>query len=134
MQDHGAAAQGAGHDGRGHQPSTDHAPHAVVIVPGESIEHNHPNALRYVQIAVVLAALTAVEIMVYYLPALKNPLVPILLTLSAFKFALVVLFYMHLKFDNKLFSALFTLGLGIAASLMLGLLAIFYAFKFAGGI
>jgi cytochrome c oxidase subunit 4 len=134
MQDHGAAAQGAGHDGGQHPPSTDHAPHAVAIVPGESIEHNHPNALRYVQIALVLAALTIVEIAVYYLPQLKDPLVPILLTLSAVKFALVVLFYMHLKFDNKLFSALFTLGLGIAASLMLGLLTIFYAFKFAGGI
>jgi len=105
-----------------------------VMVSGESVEHGHPNALRYVQIALVLAALTAVEVTVYYIKELKEPLVPILLVLSTIKFALVVMFYMHLKFDNKLFSALFTLGLGLAASLMLGLLTLFHAFLFAGGI
>ena len=34
--------------------------------------------------------------------------VPTLLVLSAFKFAIVVMFYMHLKYDHKLFRALFT--------------------------
>ena len=104
------------------------------IVPGESIEHNHPNALRYVQIALVLAALTAFEVTVYYVKPLKEPLVPILLALSAIKFFLVVSFYMHLKFDNRIFSALFCLGLFLAGSIMIALIVMFRAYIFAGGL
>ena len=59
-------------------------------------------------------------------------LVPILLTLSSVKFVLVVLFYMHLKFDSRLFSALFTLGLMIAGAILLALLFMFRSFFFAG--
>ena len=40
--------------------------------------------------------------------------VPTLLIMSALKFAIVVLFYMHLKYDHKLFRALFTGPLIIA--------------------
>jgi cytochrome c oxidase subunit 4 len=94
-------------------------------------EAGHPTALRYVQIALVLAVLTAFEVWVYYQKALANALTPILLVLSAVKFALVVLFYMHLKFDNRLFSTLFTLGLIIAGSLMLSLIVMFHAYLFA---
>jgi cytochrome c oxidase subunit 4 len=134
MQNQGEAALGSGHHAEGPHPAmTEHGDSRHIIVPGQPVE-NHPNALRYVQIALVLAALTALEITVYYVPQLKGPLVPLLLLLSAVKFALVVLFYMHLKFDNKLFSALFTLGLGMAASLMLGLLVLFHAFLFNWGV
>ena len=46
-------------------------------------------------------------------------LVPILLILSATKFALVVLWFMHLRFDNALFSTLFTGGLMPSDDLLL---------------
>ena len=95
-------------------------------------EHSHPNAARYVQIATVLAVLTAFEVAVYYTTAIRVYLVPILLTLSSVKFVMVVLFYMHLKFDSRLFSALFTLGLMIAGALLLALLFMFRSFFFAG--
>src|SRR5579859_5866620 len=72
---------------------------------------HHPNAARYVQIATILTILTLFEVAVYYLKPIHVYLVPVLIVLSTTKFVLVVLFYMHLKFDNKLFSALFTLGL-----------------------
>ena len=55
----------------------------------------------------ILTVITAIEVAVFYVPALKPMLVPILLVLSAVKFALVAMFYMHLKFDHKLFSWLF---------------------------
>lgn len=95
-------------------------------------EHSHPNALRYVQIATILAVLTAFEVTVYYMQSIRLYLVPILLTLSAVKFVLVVLFYMHLKFDSRLFSALFTLGLLIAGTILVSLLVLFRSYFFAG--
>ena len=91
-------------------------------------EHAHPNAWKYVQIATVLAVLTALEITVYYMEAIREYLVPILLALSAVKFSLVVLFYMHLKFDSRIFSALFTLGLMIAGSIILALIILFRSY------
>jgi len=92
------------------------------------VEHGHPNALRYVQIAVVLSVLTMVEIGVYYLRDLHVYLTAILLVLSTVKFILVVAFYMHLKFDNKLFTYLFVLGLAIGASLITAMLALEWPF------
>jgi len=94
-------------------------------------EAGHPTALRYVQIALILAVLTGFEVWVYYQTGLRSVLTPILLALSSVKFVLVVLFYMHLKFDNRVFSALFTLGLIIAGSLLVSLIVLFHAYLFA---
>ena len=53
-------------------------------------------------------------------------LVPTLLVLSACKFALVVLFYMHLKMDSRFFAFLFGAPLGLAAVVMMALLFLFF--------
>jgi cytochrome c oxidase subunit 4 len=45
--------------------------------------------------------------------------------MSAVKFAIVVMFYMHLKYDHKLFRALFTGPLIIAMSTIIVLLFLF---------
>ena len=95
-------------------------------------EAGHPTALRYVQIALILSVLTLIEVCVYYQPELSRFLIPVLLGLSPMKFALVVLFYMHLKFDNRLFSALFTLGMTIAGCIIIALIVLFRAYLFAG--
>ena len=95
-------------------------------------EAGHPTALRYVQIALILSVLTLIEVWVYYQRELSRFLIPVLLGLSAMKFALVVLFYMHLKFDNRLFSALFTLGMTIAGCIIIALIFLFRAYLFAG--
>jgi cytochrome c oxidase subunit 4 len=94
-------------------------------------EAGHPTALRYVQIALILSVLTLFEVWVYYQAALARFLIAVLLGLSAMKFALVVLFYMHLKFDNRLFSTLFTLGLTIAGCIIIALILLFRAYLFA---
>lgn len=78
---------------------------------------NHPSALEYVQIGVVLAIVTAAEVALYYLNLDHNLLVAVLMVLSAFKFALVVLWFMHLKFDNRIFSTAFTGGFLLAMSI-----------------
>ena len=59
--------------------------------------------------------ITAAEVTLTYIDV--GPLfLPALLIMMAAKFLIVVSFFMHLKFDNKLFSVLFYMGLGLASS------------------
>ena len=95
--------------------------------PGPN-EHPHPGAKEYLAIAVVLTVITAVEVAIFYVPQLKAVLVPTLLTLSALKFGLVAMFYMHLKFDHKLFSWLFVVPMALAAVVILALMKLFGVF------
>jgi cytochrome c oxidase subunit IV len=90
-------------------------------------QHSHPTNRFYVIIGVVLLALTALE-MVGYLGETSGTLGPgsaaaIILVLSAAKFLLVVAFYMHLKFDHKLFTGIFIfpalLGVLVIGSMIL---------------
>jgi len=71
----------------------------------------HPSAWEYIQIGVVLAVITIGEVAIYYAGIAHNLLVAIIIVLGILKFSLVVLWFMHLKFDNRLFSTLFLLGL-----------------------
>lgn len=90
-----------------------------------TIEEHHPGWQEYVKIGVVLSIITALEVAVVYIDALDDVLLPILLVLSAIKFALVVAFYMHLKFDPKFFSILFVGGLVTAGGIVVSLIALF---------
>ncbi|HEY3133280.1 MAG TPA: cytochrome C oxidase subunit IV family protein, partial [Gemmatimonadaceae bacterium] len=51
--------------------------------------------------------------------------VPTLLILSALKFTIVVMFYMHLKYDHRIFRVLFTGPLLIAALTLVALMFLF---------
>ena len=85
----------------------------------ETGAHAHPSALEYVQIGIVLAIITAIEVGLYYLDISHNLLVVLLIGLSALKFSLVVLWFMHLRFDNRLFSQFFILGFLLALSVFM---------------
>ena len=101
-----------------------HAPesHGYERLPGEK---PHPGAREYLGIAAVLTIITAVEVAVFYIPAMKPMLVPVLLTLSAVKFAMVAAWYMHLKFDHRLFSWLFVVPMVVIAGIVIALLKLF---------
>jgi cytochrome c oxidase subunit 4 len=87
---------------------------------------HHPTAKTYFIVGAILTAITVVEVWIYYTPFQFSKLfVPTLLTLSAIKFATVVAFYMHLKYDHKLFRALFTGPFLIAGATMMGLMFLF---------
>ena len=76
---------------------------------------HHPDPAQYVVVGIILAGITAFEVMLYYIEGLNFEfLVVVLLALSALKFFIVVGFFMHLKFDAKLFSVLFFGGLALA--------------------
>ncbi len=103
-------------------PSTAHeVEHAV---------HAHPGAGTYVVIGLILTIITAIEVAVFYIPAMHTYMAPILISLSAAKFVLVVLFYMHLKFDNRLFSTVFVMPLVLAISLVIALIILFKVLPF----
>jgi cytochrome c oxidase subunit 4 len=91
----------------------------------------HADVRTYVTVAGVLAVLTTMEVMVFYVEALRPLLLPILMVLMVAKFSLVAMFFMHLKYDTPVLSGIFAWGLFVAVSVILALLAIFG--KFSGG-
>ena len=108
----------------------------------EGHAHAHPTPGLYLKIALILFVLTALEVLVFEagrggLGASLRPIfepiaVVILLVLSAAKFALVAMFYMHLKQDSRLLSNLFVFPLIIAASLIAGLIVLFQYWRVVG--
>ncbi|HVL98559.1 MAG TPA: cytochrome C oxidase subunit IV family protein [Egibacteraceae bacterium] len=80
-------------------------------------EHGwHPGVTEYVQIGVILAVLTAIEVALYFAPVIRQVTVPALLFLTALKFVLVVAWFMHLRFDHRLFRRVFLVGLALATT------------------
>ncbi|PZC48900.1 MAG: cytochrome c oxidase subunit 4 [Chloroflexi bacterium] len=88
----------------------------------------HPTPTTYVAIAIILGLITAVEFGAIYLNINKNVIIPIFGAMSAVKFAVVAMFYMHLKFDNRIFSALFVGGVLLAGIIILTLISLFAVF------
>jgi len=95
-----------------------------------AIEHQHaaPSALVYVVVAALLTLLTAMEIGIFYVPALRVVLVPVLIVLSGAKFALVVMFYMHLRYDSLGYTVIFVPLLVLAVAIVCTLVALMTVF------
>ena len=92
----------------------------------DSHEHGMSDA-GYIKIALILAAITALEVSTYYIDF--GPLfLPSLLIMMVVKFVMVVSYFMHLKFDNKIFSFLFYVGLALALFCYIVALATFKFF------
>jgi cytochrome c oxidase subunit IV len=106
----------------------EHSPTAA-----EELAH-HPGPRSYVMVAIVLAVVTAAEVAIYYISSLRSLLVPLLLAFSAVKFVLVALWFMHLKFDSRIFRRLFVTGLILAVVVFAVVLATFFFRAEAPGI
>ena len=102
-----------------------HAHEAAHAHEAEHSEHGHPTWKTYVVIGAILTAITAIEVAIFYIPSLAGVIVPTLLVLSTAKFLIVVLWYMHLKFDSVIFSRMFFAPLFLAMLVVLGLLILF---------
>ncbi len=79
----------------------------------EGFEHAHRPDSYYVKIAIILAVLTAIEVALSYADV-GALFLPALFILMFIKFAMVVLFFMHLRFDGRWFNMAFWTGLGLA--------------------
>ncbi len=91
----------------------------------EHTEHEHPGPMTYVVVAIVLTVLTALEVAIFYIPALQPAIVPLLLTLTTGKFTLVVMFYMHLRMDDRIFTGVFVAPLLLAMFLVVAMIILF---------
>ena len=95
---------------------------------------HHPSLRQYIFIAVLLFAITIIEFILILDSVGLREAAPVattiaLFVLSAIKFAIVILFYMHLKFDNKLFFWVFLAGMVLALMVGLSLMGLFTAVK-----
>ena len=95
--------------------------------------HAHPSDRSYVGIALLLAVITALEVVSFYLEEdLGWFLIPALLVMMVVKFAIVAGYFMHLRFDSNLFIRLFVSGLLLAISVYVAMLATFHFFSSEG--
>jgi cytochrome c oxidase subunit 4 len=85
----------------------------------------HASVKTYVLVGVILTIITAVEVAIFYIPALAGILVPALLTFSVAKFLIVVSFYMHLKYDDAIFRRVFYGPLTLAVVVVVALVMLF---------
>lgn len=92
-------------------------------------EESHPGAREYVNIAAILTVITAIEVGLYFVESLGHlTLVILLMALMVVKFAMVVGWYMHLKYDHYYYSLIFVGGLLVAISIVIALAALFGVF------
>lgn len=85
----------------------------------------HASVKFYWMIGIILAVLTAMEVAAFYME-LGAIEVPFLLILSAAKFAIVVMFFMHLKFDSWIFTGVFMAGLLLATFMVTALVLLYH--------
>ena len=105
-------------------------------------DHAHPNPALYFKVALVLFILTALEVLAFEAgrgglgpglrPVIEPIVVELLIVLSAAKFALVAMFYMHLKQDPRLLSNIFVFPLMIAAVIIGALMVLFSYWRTVG--
>ncbi|OLB93802.1 MAG: hypothetical protein AUH30_19100 [Candidatus Rokubacteria bacterium 13_1_40CM_68_15] len=94
-------------------------------------QHSHASVGTYVQVAVLLVIITALEVGVIYIRQLTPILIPLLVVMSVAKFTLVVLFFMHLRYDARPLAALFVgsltiaVGVGVALATLTGAFLVF---------
>ena len=116
-----------GIDSNGRGPDSAVNVDGAYVVPGEEHHAGGHKDSFYVQIAAILAVLTGLEVSISYID-IGPAFLPVLLVLMVIKFFMVVLFFMHLKFDSKWFSFFFYAGLVLAVGVYLTALATFKFF------
>ena len=107
--------------------TSEHEASGTTEHPEVEHEHEHPSDWAYVKIALILAAITAVEVFTYFESVYNwgSFLIPSLLIMMVVKFWLVATWFMHLKFDNPIFSKMFVGGLLLAVGVYVAALAAF---------
>jgi cytochrome c oxidase subunit IV len=90
--------------------------------PAESSAH--ASVWTYLKVAGVLTLITALEVGVIYIRQLTPIIVPLLLAMSAAKFLLVVMFFMHLRYDSRVLTFLFVAPMVLAMLLAVAVMTL----------
>src|ERR1019366_1570868 len=88
-------------------------------------EQQHISNTVYLIVGGFLIVLTAMEITVAYVHALRPVMVPILVILAIAKFALIAMFFMHLRYEKWVLNTMFVFPLTIAIGVFLSLMGLF---------
>ena len=108
---------------------TEATEHEVTTTPPHAERWaRHPSPKEYVRIAIVLAIVTAAEVAIYYVDAMRDWLIPLLILFAIIKFSLVALWFMHLKFDARTYARFFVMGIAGALTLYIAVLLMFRTF------
>jgi cytochrome c oxidase subunit 4 len=92
----------------------------------------HATVGTYIKIAVILTIITILEVGTYYVHIERTPLIIFLILMSASKFFIVVGWYMHLKYDNRIFRRFFLTGLFGASAVLVSIVLLFAYQPFGG--
>lgn len=109
------------------------APEGATVEAHEE-EHEHPSNAKYWKVGALLGVITAAEVSTYFITNdpyshdLKPLLIGGLLVMMVAKFVTIAGYFMHLKFDNKLFRVAFIAGLALAVAVYLIVLGVFTFF------
>lgn len=94
--------------------------------PALAAGHHEPSKFHfYIQIAMILAVITGIEVVLIYLPIAKWLVVTTLIVLSTVKFMFVIFYFMHLRWDKVFCTILFFIGLVLASFTMYALMELF---------
>ena len=91
------------------------------------IQEEHQKYFTFFNVAVALVLITAVELVIVYLPINKVIVFCSLGVLSLVKFLAVIWWFMHLRWDRMLCTVLFMIGLLIATGTVTALMFLFEA-------
>jgi cytochrome c oxidase subunit 4 len=89
------------------------------------ILEEHKKYFTFFYVAIALILITAVEIVIVYIPINKFVVLASLGVLSLTKFLAVIWWFMHLRWDKALCTVLFMIGLLIATGILAALLFLF---------
>jgi heme/copper-type cytochrome/quinol oxidase subunit 4 len=96
---------------------------------GHEHEEGHATAMFYVWIGVILAVVTAVEVGIFYMEALNDVEVPLLIILSTAKVVLVVMFFMHLKMEPRFITGVFMAGVVLGTFMVAALVVLYHVLR-----
>jgi cytochrome c oxidase subunit IV len=94
-------------------------------MPTPSGEVAHASVRTYWIVGGILCLITAVEVAIFYIPAMQAILIPVLIVLSVVKFVTVVQFFMHLRYDSNVLSRVFFGPLFLAILVVVGMILLF---------
>jgi cytochrome c oxidase subunit IV len=87
--------------------------------PEPGVEEHYPDEWQYIKVALILFAITMAEVSIYYVSGAMHVVITLMAFMMIAKFAIVALYFMHLRFDSKLFRRLFVTGIILACAVYL---------------